>query len=78
MSSGKPGGIEADAAIARLDAAPVGVPMTAAAAEPQAVVAPLTRAAIFLVVTVNPGADSRHGAIVLRRSRRAGARGRIP
>ena len=31
---------------------------TAAAAEPQAVVAPLTRAAIFLVVTVKPGGES--------------------
>src|SRR5262249_17457095 len=32
---------------------------TAPGAVPQAVSAPLTRAAIFLVVTVNPGSDSR-------------------
>src|SRR5580693_1995669 len=42
-------------------------PMTArevaddARAVPQAVSAPLTRAAIFLIVTVNPGADHRAG-----------------
>jgi porphyrinogen peroxidase len=59
------GGIEADAATSRLDVAPFGGPVpvagamkTGAAAEAQPVVAPLTRAAIFLVVTVNPGGDS--------------------
>ncbi|HXZ00802.1 MAG TPA: Dyp-type peroxidase [Stellaceae bacterium] len=36
--------------------------MTAAAAEPQKIVAPLTPAAIFLVVTVTPGDDSRAAA----------------
>ena len=35
---------------------------------PQLVSAPLTRAAIFLVVTINPGSDNRDGRpIILRR-----------
>ena len=44
----------------------------------QPVAASLTRAAIFLVVTLNPGADNRAtAALVLRRSLRAAARGGI-
>ena len=44
----------------------------------QAVAAPLTRAAIFLVATLNPGSENRADpALVLRRPRRAGARSGI-
>ena len=36
---------------------------------PQLVNAPLTRAALFLVSAINPGADPREGAILVRRLR---------
>ena len=44
----------------------------------QPVAAPLTRAAIFLVVTLKPGSEQSHDrSVVLRRPRRAVARGGI-
>ena len=46
-------------------------------AAPQTVGAPLTRAAIFLVVTVNPGAAARPPCGRLRRSGRPAALGRV-
>ena len=49
------------------------------AVDPQPVAGPLTRAAIFLVVALNPGDDSRvRRPLALRRSRRAGSRGGVP
>ena len=49
---------------------------TEAVVVPQPVSAPLTRAAIFLVVTINPGADNaRSRAVVLRRLCGPGSRG---
>ena len=49
---------------------------TDAVAVAQPVSAPLTRAAIFLVVTINPGPDNRGGrAVVLRGLRGPGSRG---